>query len=72
MDGHNPAHLKRATNFERACATRAAQWQRWQSDAEAIWKEHPNLSPYSVARLVKRRLQLSENADSIARRIRKK
>jgi hypothetical protein len=71
MDGHDAAHLKRTTNFARAGATRAAQWQRWQSDAEAIWKEHPNLSRHSVARLVKRRLQLSEHADSIARRIRK-
>ena len=68
MDGHNqPTALKRATNF-----ARAAQWRRWQSDAEAIWKDHPNLSRHSVARLVKRRLQLSKHADSIARRIRKK
>jgi hypothetical protein len=62
----------RATNFARACASRATQWRRWQNDAEAIWKDHPNLSRHSVARLVKRRLQLSEHADSIARRIRKK
>jgi hypothetical protein len=55
-------------NVERD-ATRAAQWRRWQSDAEAIWKNNPNLSRHAVAELVKRRLQLSEQAGSIARRI---
>ena len=72
MNGHDqPTALKQTSNFARASATRAAQWRRWQKEAEAIWKEHPNLSRHSVARLVKRRLQLSEHADSIARRIRK-
>jgi hypothetical protein len=74
MDGHDqPTALKRARNFRPTSgpATRAAQWHRWQSHAEAIWKDHPNLSRHSVARLVKNRLQLSEHAESIARRIRK-
>jgi hypothetical protein len=72
MDGHDqPTALKRASNFAQANVRRAAQWRRWQYDAEAIWKDHPNLSRHSVARLVKRRLQLSEHSDSIARRIRK-
>ena len=72
MDGHDqPTALKQTSNFARASASRTAQWRRWQKEAEAIWKEHPNLSRHSVARLVKRRLQLSEHADSIARRIRK-
>ena len=52
-------------------APRAAHWRRWQSDADAVWKDHPYLSRQSVARLVKKRLQLSEQSDSIARRIRK-
>jgi hypothetical protein len=72
MDGHDqPTALKRASNFAQANVRRAANWRRWQSDAEAIWENHPNLSRLSVARLVKRRLQLSEQAESIARRIRK-
>ena len=73
MDGHDqPTALKRASNFARARALRAAQWHKWQSDADAIWKNNPNLSRHAVAELVKRRLQLSEQAGSIARRIRKK
>ena len=72
MDGHDqPTALKRASNFARACAARAVRWRLWQSEAEAIWKDRPDLSRQSVAKLVKRRLQLSEQADSIARRIRK-
>ena len=72
MDGHDqPTAPKGSSNFARARAIRAAQWPQWQSDAEAIWANHPNLSRLSVARLVKRRLQLSEKAESIARRIRK-
>jgi hypothetical protein len=64
MDGHGqPPALKRAR--------KAAQWHRWQSHAETIWKDHPDLSRLSVALLVKKRLQLSQQADSIARRIRK-
>jgi hypothetical protein len=64
MDGHDqPTALKRAR--------KAPQWHRWQSHAEAIWKDHPNLSRLSVALLVKKRLQLSQQADSITRRIRK-
>ena len=66
-----PTASKRASNLARARATRAAQWHQWKSHAESIWKEHPNLSRLSVARLIKRRLQLSEHAESIARRIRK-
>jgi hypothetical protein len=69
MDGHDqPTAL---SNFAQANVRRAAKWRQWQSDAEAIWENHPNLSRLSVARLVKRRLQLSERAESIARRIRK-
>ena len=60
-----------ALNFAQANVSKAAQWRRWQSDADAIWKDHPDLSRHSVARLVRRRLQLSERTDSIARRIRK-
>jgi hypothetical protein len=72
MNGHDqPIAISKQANFARASVTRTAQWRRWQKEAEAIWKGHPNLSRHSVARLVKRRLQLSENADSIARRIRK-
>ena len=76
MDGDDqPTAPKRDLNFARAnakrVATRTARWHLWQSEAEAIWKDHPSLSRQSVARLVKRRLQLSEHADSIARRIRK-
>ena len=72
MDGDDQlTALKRASNFARANARRLAQWRQWQNDADAVWKDHPDLSRQSVARLVKRRLQLSENADSIARRIRK-
>ena len=68
MDGHDqPTALKRA----RAANTKAAQWHRWQSHAEAIWKDNPDLSRLSVALLVKKRLQLAQQADSIARRIRK-
>ena len=63
---HNFAHVKVQRD-----ATRAAHWRRWQSDAEAIWENNPDLSRRAVAELVKRRLQLSEHADSIARRIRK-
>jgi len=70
MDGHDqPTALKQTSNFARASAARTARWRRWQEEAEAIWKEHPNLSRHSVARLVKTRLQLSEQAGSIARRI---
>jgi hypothetical protein len=58
------AHAKRV-------ATRAVRWRRWQSEAEAIWSQRPNLTRAAVAMLVKRRLQLSEHVDSIARRIRK-
>ena len=48
MDGHDqPTALRRASNFARACAARAAQWRRWQNEAEAIWKDHPNLSRHS-------------------------
>ena len=54
-----------------AGASKLAQWRQWQNEAEAIWKNHPNLSRHSVARLVKRRLHVSEQADSIARRIHK-
>jgi hypothetical protein len=72
MDGASqPTALKRASNFARAGTTKPAQWRQWQNEAEAIWKNHPNLSRHSVARLVKRRLQVSEQADSIARRIHK-
>jgi hypothetical protein len=49
----------------------AAWWRRWQSEADIIWAQRPDLSRAAVATLVKRRLQFSENADSIARRIRK-
>jgi hypothetical protein len=74
MDGHDqPTALERARNFRTGPtsgpATRAAQWRRWQSDAETIWKNNPSLSRHAVAELVKRRLQLSEQAGSIARRI---
>jgi hypothetical protein len=72
MDGHDqPTALKRADNFAQANVRRAAKWHRCQSNAEAIWENHPKLSRLSVARLVKKRLQLSEQAQSIARRIRK-
>ena len=71
MDGHEPTALKRASNFAQANVRRAEKWRQWQSDAEAIWENHPNLSRLSVARPVKRRLQLSERAESIALRIRK-
>jgi hypothetical protein len=72
MDGHHqPTALNRASNFGRAGATKLAQWRQWQNEAEAIWNNHPNLSRHSVARLVKRQLQVSEQADSIARRIHK-
>ena len=60
-----------ATNFVQANvnrdASRAAQWRRWQSDAEASWKSNPNLSRQAGAKLVQRRLQLSEQAGSITR-----
>ena len=66
-----PTALKSARNFAQANVSRAAQWRRWQSDADDIWKDRPELSRHSVARLVRRRLQVPERTDSIARRIRK-
>jgi hypothetical protein len=75
LRAHPPSLSHGARNFVQANverdATRAAQWRRWQSDAEAIWKNNSNLSRHAVAGLVKRRLQLSEQTGSIARRIRR-
>jgi len=76
MDGDDqPTTPNQGLNFARAnakrVATRAARWDLWQSEAEAIWAQRPDLSRAAVATLVKRRLQVSEQADSIARRIRK-
>ena len=71
MDGHDqPTAPKQTSNFAWASGNKAAQWRRWQEEAEAIWKEHPNLSRHSVARLVKKRLQLLQQTGGIARRIR--
>ena len=70
----SPLHRNEATTSRGpmpSARPRAARWHLWQSDADAIWENNPNLSRHSVARLVKRRLQLSEQADSIARRIRR-
>jgi hypothetical protein len=72
MDGHEQrTALKQTSNFARTTAARAAQWRRWQKAADSIWKAHPNLSRHSVARLVKKQLEASQQTDSIARRIRK-
>jgi hypothetical protein len=49
----------------------SSQWSRWQQAADSIWKAHPNLSRHSVARLVKKQLNATQQTDSIARRIRK-
>ena len=70
----SPLHRNEACNFAQAkkrVATRAAQWRRWQSEADDIWEGPSGFVAPSVARLVKRRLQVSEHTDSIARRIRK-
>jgi len=56
MDGHDQRTAMKQTS-SRAIATRAAQWRRWQKEADSIWKAHPNLSRHSVARLVKKRLE---------------
>jgi hypothetical protein len=71
MDGHDQLTVPQS-NFSQVFATRVEKWRRWQKEAEAVWKDHPNLSRHSVGRLIKRRLQVSEQADSIARRIRKR
>ena len=71
-DGDDPAHCtQECPYFAQANVSRATQWRRWQSDADDIWKDRPDLSRHSVARLVKRRLQVPERTDSIACRIRK-
>ena len=57
-----------ALNFAQANVSKAAQWRRWQSDADAIWKDHPDLSRHHAGQ---QRLQLPERTDSIAHRIRK-
>jgi hypothetical protein len=76
LRSHPPSLDQGARNVARANAKRdairTAEWRRWQSEANAIWKDRRNLSKRAVAELVKRRLQLSEHADSIARRIRRK
>ena len=74
MDGDDqPTAPKRGLNLGNAkyVATRAAQWHQWQSEADTIWSQRPDLTRTAVAMLVKRRLQLSEHPNSIARRIRK-
>jgi hypothetical protein len=71
MDGHDQRTALKQTS-SRAIATRAAQWRRWQKEADSIWKAHPNLSRHSVARLVKKRLEATQQTDSIARRIRER
>jgi len=64
MDGHDQrTALKQISNFARANATRASEWRRWQKAADSIWKAHPNLSRHSVARLVKKQLEATQQTD---------
>ena len=65
------AHILAQANAKRD-TSRAAQWRRWQKEADLIWKDHQKFSGRAVARLVKIRLSLSEHVNTIAKRISQK
>jgi hypothetical protein len=52
-------------------ATRRRQWELWQREANAIWRQQPKLSKDRVAALVVERLDLAEHSDTVARRLRR-
>jgi hypothetical protein len=64
---HGARNIARV-NVERD-AGRAAEWGRWQSEADRIWMHRPKLKRTPVAILVKANLGASEHFKTIARRI---
>jgi hypothetical protein len=50
---------------------REIEHQRWNVEAAPIWKRFPNRSKASVAGMVKRQLRLTEETDTIARKLKK-
>jgi hypothetical protein len=50
---------------------RADVWRQWNCEAKKIWSAKPDLTKASVAELVKKRLELRESSDTIARRLKK-
>jgi len=50
---------------------RKREWARWNAKAAEIWKRRPKLSKRDVARLIKIDPQLSDEIDTIAKRLEK-
>jgi hypothetical protein len=73
LRAHQPSLDRGARNIALANAerdaTRAAEWKRWQAEADDIWLQHPGLSRTAVAELVQKRLRLADHAKSVARRL---
>jgi hypothetical protein len=47
------------------------KWVLWNKEAAPIWEKRPNLTTLAVARIVQKKLELSENIRTIARRLKK-
>jgi methionine aminopeptidase len=50
---------------------RSQEWARWQSEAEKVWNQRPQLSRNAVAAQVKSKLKLADAVGTIADRIKK-
>jgi hypothetical protein len=67
-DGRAQAGMSRAQNVR---DEREPEWKRWQVEADKIWEETPSRPKIDVARIVIKRLRLTEKPDTVKRRIEK-